>query len=449
MTIDAAGQRIIVLGCSGSGKSTLAVALAARLGLPFVPTDDIYWRGAWEPTPADEVRAWLRGTTMRENWVLDGNFDAQRDLAWSRANLIVWLDFPLPTVMLRVLRRNLTWWLTGATVWGGQRMTLRKAVNGARHALTSHGLKRRDYPGWLASLDAARVVRLRSPGAVARWLRPRGWPRPAGGLTVNRIVIDDPADRRIAPYVQVRERDLVGRRGEFIAEGEVVLRVLLGGGARCRADSVLVAEKRLSHLIPLLKAVDAATPIYVASQAVMDAVVGFHIHRGMLAHGMRPDAHGADALLAGLPPRAIVLALFGIANHDNMGGIFRNAAAFGVDAVLLDATCCDPLYRKAIRVSVGATLKVPFARLAREEDVLGLLSRHRFEPLALAPAGAELLGGLERPDRAAILLGAEGPGLPPPLIAGARSLAIPMAPGWDSLNVAAASAVVLHHLATH
>jgi hypothetical protein len=170
MTIDAAGQRIIVLGCSGSGKSTLAVALAARLGLPFVPTDDIYWRGAWQPTPPDEVRAWLRGTTMRENWVLDGNFDAQRDLAWSRANLIVWLDFPLPTVMLRVLRRNLTWWLTGATVWGGQRMTLRKAVDGARHALTSHGLKRRDYPAWLASLDGARAVRLRSPGAVVEWL---------------------------------------------------------------------------------------------------------------------------------------------------------------------------------------------------------------------------------------------------------------------------------------
>jgi hypothetical protein len=171
LAIGAAGRRIVVLGCSGSGKSTLAAALAARLNLPFVPTDDIYWRDVWKPTPPEEVRAWLDATTMRESWVLDGNFDAQRDLAWARAELIVWLDFPLPTVMSRVLRRNLTWWLAGATVWGGQRMTLRKAVEGAVHALTTHGLKRRIYPAWLASLDGTQVVRLRSAGAVARWLR--------------------------------------------------------------------------------------------------------------------------------------------------------------------------------------------------------------------------------------------------------------------------------------
>jgi tRNA G18 (ribose-2'-O)-methylase SpoU len=261
--------------------------------------------------------------------------------------------------------------------------------------------------------------------------------------------IDDPADPRVAPYVAVRERDLVGRRGEFIAEGEVVLRVLLGADARCRASSLLVAENRLARLAPMLEARGDAPTVYVASQAVMDAVVGFHIHRGMLAHGVRPDDPGAEALLAALPPRALVLALFGIANHDNIGGIFRNAAAFGVDAVLLDAACCDPLYRKAIRVSVGATLKVPFARLAENEEVLALLSRHALEPLALTPAGLEPLTSLRRADRAAILLGAEGAGLPPALLAGARTLAIPMAPGWDSLNVAAASAVVLHHLATH
>jgi tRNA G18 (ribose-2'-O)-methylase SpoU len=258
--------------------------------------------------------------------------------------------------------------------------------------------------------------------------------------------VDDPTDPRLSPYLRVREQDLVGRRGEFIAEGEVVLRVLLGGYARCRASSLLLAENRLAHLAPLLESLDAATPIYVANQAVMDAVVGFHIHRGMLAHGARPDDLVADALLANLPTRSLVLALFGIANHDNMGGIFRNAAAFGAGAVLLDPTCCDPLYRKAIRVSVGATLKVPFARLAAGEDLLDLLSRHRFEALALTPGGAEPLSGLEPPERAAILLGAEGPGLPPATIAGARTLAIPMAPGWDSLNVAAASAVVLHHL---
>ncbi len=260
------------------------------------------------------------------------------------------------------------------------------------------------------------------------------------------VPIDDPADPRIAAYVQVRERDVVGRGDGFIAEGEVVLRVLLGGGARAKAASLLVAEGRLARLAPLIAALDGETPVYLASQTVMDAVVGFHIHRGMLAHGLRPADPGAAALLGAAPARAVVLALFGVANHDNIGGIFRNAAAFGAGAVLLDAACCDPLYRKAIRVSVGATLKVPFARLAAGEDAIGVLEAAGFAPLALSPAGAEPLAGMARPDRAALLLGAEGPGLPPHLMARARTVGIAMAAGWDSLNVAAASAIALHEL---
>jgi tRNA G18 (ribose-2'-O)-methylase SpoU len=260
------------------------------------------------------------------------------------------------------------------------------------------------------------------------------------------VPITDPDDPRIAVYRQVRERDLVGRRGEFIAEGEVVLRVLLGGGARHRAASLLIAEKRLAALGPLIDGLSDEVPVYAADQAVMDALVGFHIHRGIMAHGLRAPDPGAEALLAGLGVRAVVLVLFGISNHDNMGGLFRNAAAFGVDAVLLDETCCDPLYRKAIRVSVGAALKVPFARLAAGEDPFALLARHGFTALALSPSGADPVAGLERPDRAAVLLGAEGPGLPPALLQRARTLAIPMSDGWDSLNVAAASAIVLHQL---
>jgi tRNA G18 (ribose-2'-O)-methylase SpoU len=260
------------------------------------------------------------------------------------------------------------------------------------------------------------------------------------------IPIDDPDDPRIAAYRQVRERDLVGRRGEFIAEGEVVLRVLLAGGGRGRAVSLLVADKRLERLAPLIGGLADEVPVYAAGQAVMDAVVGFPIHRGVLAHGLSAPDPGAAALLAGLPPRALVLVLFGIANHDNMGGLFRNAAAFGADAVLLDATSCDPLYRKAIRVSVGAALQVPFARLAADKDPLALLEAAGFAALALSPAGAEPLAGLARPDRVAVLLGAEGPGLPEAVLRRARTVAIPMAPGWDSLNVAAAGAVVLHEM---
>jgi len=262
------------------------------------------------------------------------------------------------------------------------------------------------------------------------------------------VPISDAADPRVAPYMAVRDRDLVGRRGEFIAEGEVVLRVLLGGKARCRATSLLVAENRASRIAALASELPPETPIYVASQVVMDAIVGFPIHRGMLAHGLRPADPGAERLLAGLPEQALVMVLFGIANHDNMGGLFRNAAAFGVDAVLLDPRCCDPLYRKAIRVSVGAALRVPFARLGEGEDALSRLDAAGYETLALSPSGTEPVSSVRRPPRAAVLLGAEGPGLPAHILARARTLSIAMAEGWDSLNVAAASAIVLHQLAT-
>jgi tRNA G18 (ribose-2'-O)-methylase SpoU len=260
------------------------------------------------------------------------------------------------------------------------------------------------------------------------------------------IPIADLADPCVAPYLAVRERDLVGRRGEFIAEGEVVLNVLLGGESRCRASSLLVAENRLERLTPLIERLDASIPVYAAGQTVMDAIVGFHIHRGILAHGLRPADPGPATLLAALPARALVVALFGIANHDNMGGIFRNAAAFGADAVLLDQACCDPFYRKAIRVSVGATLRTPFARLRSEDDALEILGGAGFETLALTPGGRERLAGITRADRVALLLGPEGPGLGEDILGGTRTIGIAMAPGWDSLNVAAASAIALHEL---
>ncbi len=260
------------------------------------------------------------------------------------------------------------------------------------------------------------------------------------------IPINDPDDPRIGAYRDVRERDLAGRQGGFIAEGEVVLRVLLGPASRFRAASLLIADKRVERLAPLIGPLPDDVPVYAAGQAVMDAIVGFHIHRGILAHGLRAPDPGPESLLADAGPRAVVLALFGVANHDNIGGLFRNAAAFGAEAVLLDGACCDPLYRKAIRVSVGASLSVPFGRLPPDDDPLALLARHGFTALALSPSGAEPLAGVARPDRVAVLLGAEGAGLPATLLARARTVAIPMAPGWDSLNVAAASAIMLHGL---
>jgi tRNA G18 (ribose-2'-O)-methylase SpoU len=141
-----------------------------------------------------------------------------------------------------------------------------------------------------------------------------------------------------------------------------------------------------------------------------------------------------------------VLCLIGIANHDNVGGIFRNAAAFGAAAVILDPATCDPLYRKAIRVSVGGALIVPFAQLDAGEDPLDLLQSHGFDALALSPHGAQTLDAITASGRTAVLLGAEGAGLPPDLLSRANTVRIPMAPAFDSLNVATTSGIVLHHL---
>ncbi len=261
------------------------------------------------------------------------------------------------------------------------------------------------------------------------------------------IPIDDPDDPRIEPYRDVRERDLVGRDGLFIAEGAVVVRSLVVS-TRYRARSLLLAGKRVEALEPMLAQLPADTPVYTASQPVLDRIAGFPLHRGILALGEKTAIPTAAGLLDSCDPIARVVMLFGIGNHDNMGGIFRNAAAFGADAVILDSGCCDPLYRKAIRVSVGATLLVPTARLTEGEDPLALLDRFGFEAVALSPAGTETLAALTPPRRAALLFGSEGPGLPPALLARARSVRIPMAGGFDSLNVATTSGIVLHHIAS-
>lgn len=259
------------------------------------------------------------------------------------------------------------------------------------------------------------------------------------------IPINGAGDPRLEPYRAVRERDLVGREGLFIAEGRVVLEKAVAAAPEAIA-SVLVAEHRLESLAGLLSRLPAATPVYAAGQAAMDEAVGFPIHRGVLAVGRRP-VRDAAALIAGLPPGALVVGLVGIANHDNMGGVFRNAAAFGADAVLLDDTCCDPLYRKAIRVSVGAALTVPFARAGDGAAMMRRLQDAGFETIALSPRGATELQDLRRRSRTAAIFGAEGPGLPEVVLSRARAVRIAMAGGFDSLNVATTCGIVLHHLA--
>ena len=266
------------------------------------------------------------------------------------------------------------------------------------------------------------------------------------------VTITDPTDPRIEAYRDIRERDLVGRQGLFVAEGRVVVEKLVASGVH-RPVSLLIAAKRVAALEPLLSRLPDDVPVFAAEQPVIDGIAGFPVHRGILAIGRRLESPTADSLLARVAGEdrrgEDVLFVSGIANHDNIGGIFRNAAAFGAKAVLLDADCCDPLYRKAIRVSVGASLLVPFARLAPGEDPLALLDRHGFTSFALSPSGETLLTDWRPAARNALLLGAEGPGLPPELIGRTNSVRIAMAGGFDSLNVATTSGIVLHHLSAH
>ena len=259
------------------------------------------------------------------------------------------------------------------------------------------------------------------------------------------IRIEQPDDPRIAGFRDIRERDLTGRQGLFVAEGEVVLNVLTSPQSLCRPVAILLDRKRVEGLADVLARVPPETPVYVAEQAVLDSIAGFHLHRGILALGEKPVARGLEACLGPLGPEAVVVAACGIGNHDNMGGLFRNAAAFGAGAVLLDDRCCDPFYRKAIRVSVGAVLRTPMATGLEALAMVGALQAAGFTVMALTPGASEPLEAAPRGGRIASLLGPEGPGLAPAVIERCRPVGIPMSGGFDSLNVSVASGIALHH----
>jgi tRNA G18 (ribose-2'-O)-methylase SpoU len=259
-------------------------------------------------------------------------------------------------------------------------------------------------------------------------------------------------DARLDDYRNLREADLAVRREAFIAESEVVLRVLIHRG-RFAVKSIFLAASRLPKLAKVLLTLDPEVPIYVGGQDLLNQVVGFRIHRGILAVGQREPIPTPAQLCGqlGPGPRRLVV-LEGLTNHDNVGGVFRNAAAFGADGVLYDSTTCDPLYRKAIRVSVGAALFVPFARSATSDEAIEAARAAGFEILALTPrADADALAEIgtqwAAAERAALLVGSEGPGLAASTLARAdRLVRISMAAGFDSLNVATASGIALHAL---
>ncbi len=261
--------------------------------------------------------------------------------------------------------------------------------------------------------------------------------------------LDDP---RLADYRNLTDAELLARRGRFIVEGRGNLRVLLSRSA-FRPESILLGEAAFTALRAELAVFAREIPIFVAPQPVLDGVVGFKIHRGALAACLRPAPRDPDALVGEVLahfPSARVVVLEGVRDADNVGGVFRNAMALGARAVFACDRSCDPLYRKAIRTSMGGALCVPFARTG---ELIGFLARLRaagfsiwaFDPKA---PGDELDRFAPRTSGpVALLLGTEGEGLSKAALSAAdRRVRIAMEPGVDSLNVATAAAIGLHVL---
>ncbi|WP_338315520.1 RNA methyltransferase, partial [Streptomyces bohaiensis] len=264
------------------------------------------------------------------------------------------------------------------------------------------------------------------------------------------VPVTDPADLRLADYTDLTDVALRSRRepaeGLFMAEGEKVIRRALLAGHRAR--SLLLTPRWAEQLRELWERLEA--PVYVVEPEIAREVTGYHVHRGALAALHRPALPAPAELLADSAedaPRRVAV-LEDIVDHANVGAAFRNAAALGVDAVLLSPRCADPLYRRAVKVSMGAVLQVPWTRFTSYPDDLALLGDHGYTTAALCLADDSVtLDDLaaRRPARLALLLGTEGEGLSAPALR--RSdlrVRIPMAAGVDSLNVAAASAVAFY-----
>ena len=263
--------------------------------------------------------------------------------------------------------------------------------------------------------------------------------------------ITDPGDPRINEYRDIRDKDLLGRDGRpgrFIGEAPLILEVMLDLPDMTR--SVLVSEGQAERVSGMIAASRSpGTPLFVASSNVMNGIVGFDIHRGVLASGNRPDPleRTLEKVLPKAGSPATILVCDGINNIDNIGLLFRNAAAFGVDAVILSPDCHDPLYRKSIRVSSGHALRIPFHRSSGWPETLDALrSLHGIELIGTSIAeGSSDIDEVAAPERVGIVMGGEFEGLGAEAIAACdRLVRIPMTEGTDSLNVGVAAAVALH-----
>ena len=259
------------------------------------------------------------------------------------------------------------------------------------------------------------------------------------------ITVEDPDDPRLRDYTGLTDVELRRKRepaeGLFIAEGEKVIRRARQAGYQMR--SMLLSAKWVDTMRDVIDEVPA--PVYAVSPELAEQVTGYHVHRGALASMQRRPLPGAAELLA--DARRVVV-MEAVNDHTNIGAVFRSAAALGMDAVLLSPDCADPLYRRSVKVSMGAVFSVPYARLEQWPRDLEAVRERGFRLLALTPdAKAEDIDAVapHRMERVALMLGAEGEGLSTrALVAADQWVRIPMAHGVDSLNVGAAAAVAFY-----
>ncbi|MFG0257998.1 MAG: TrmH family RNA methyltransferase [Phycisphaerales bacterium JB043] len=259
------------------------------------------------------------------------------------------------------------------------------------------------------------------------------------------------SDARLEPYQNVRDADLRGSRRLFMCEGRLVVESLLAS-PNFETHSLLVSEKQIDSMEDVLANHPGLT-VLVVDQETMNDIVGFDIHRGVLGAGVRTEPEHLERLITTRRrdrQRSRVFVLEELANHDNVGGIFRNALAFGVDCVSLDPRCCDPLYRKSIRVSMGAVLHVPFTQAHSTAESITILKEMDYHVAALTPSDdaqslTEFATTAQAIDRLALCFGAEGDGLTSTALERADSrVRIEMEPTIDSLNVMVSSAIAAH-----
>ena len=259
--------------------------------------------------------------------------------------------------------------------------------------------------------------------------------------------VDDPDDPRLSDYRSLTDvalrSSIEAPYGLFIAEGALVIERALAAGYALR--SVLMTHEWLERTAPLLSVTDV--PVYVGTDATLHALTGFHVHRGALASVQRRPLPEQAAVLHGARRLAVVE---DIVNHTNLGAIFRTAAALGVDGVVISPRAADPLYRRSVRVSMGAVFTVPYARAEKWPEVIDDLHAAGFRTLALTPSDDAVdLDRIEvaRDDRLAVVVGTEGAGLTREVVGRCgAAVRIPMRAGIDSLNVATAAGIAFWEL---